>query len=145
MPQRPVRSLVAKQTVLTAAAETTVAEAARLMKQRQLGAVMIVRDDGGLLGIFTERDALFRVLAEGRDPKATSLAEVMTARPQTIAPDKPFGHALLMMYEGGFRHVPVVELGKPIGMVSARDALGPELQEFESEVQRRTRIGEILG
>ncbi len=145
MPQRPVRSLVAKQTILTAAAETTVAEAARLMKQRQLGAVMIVRDDGRLLGIFTERDAVFRVLAEGRDPKATSLAEVMTARPQTIAADKPFSHALLMMYEGGFRHVPVVELGKPIGMVSARDALSPELQEFESEVQRRTRIGEILG
>jgi len=145
MPQRPVRSLIAKQKTLTAAAELTVAEATRLMKQRQVGAVMIVQDDGRLLGIFTERDAVFRVLAEGRDPKATSLAQVMTAHPQTIAADKPFGHALLMMYEGGFRHVPVVEDGKPVGMVSARDALGLELQEFESEVQRRTRIGEILG
>ena len=69
----------------------------------------------------------------------------MTAHPQTIGPDKPFGHALLMMYESGFRHVPVVEHGKPIGMVSARDALGPELQEFESELERRQHIGEILG
>ena len=50
-----------------------------------------------------------------------------------------------MMYESGFRHVPVVEHGKPIGMVSARDALGPELQEFESELERRQHIGEILG
>jgi signal-transduction protein with cAMP-binding, CBS, and nucleotidyltransferase domain len=145
MPQRPVRSIIARQKILTAAAEITVAEATRLMKKRTLGAVMIVDDHGQLLGIFTERDAVFRVLADGRDPKTTKLSEVMTAHPQTIAPDKPFGHALLMMYEGGFRHVPVVENGKPIGMVSARDALGPELQEFESEVQRRTRIGEILG
>ena len=145
MPQRPIRSIIANQKILTAAAEITVAEATRLMKKRTLGAMMIVDDHGRLLGIFTERDAVFRVLADGRDPKTTKLAEVMTAHPQTIAPDKPFGHALLMMYEGGFRHVPVVENGKPVGVVSARDALGPELQEFESEVQRRTRIGEILG
>jgi signal-transduction protein with cAMP-binding, CBS, and nucleotidyltransferase domain len=145
MPQRPVRSIIAKQKILTAAAEISVAEATRLMKTRTLGAVMIVDEQGRLRGIFTERDAVFRVLADGRDPKTTKLAEVMTAQPQTIGPDKPFGHALLMMYEGGFRHVPVVEHGKPIGMVSARDALGPELQEFESEVQRRARIGEILG
>jgi CBS domain-containing protein len=145
MPQRPIRSIIAKQKILTAAAEITVAEATRLMKKRTLGAVMIVDHHGRLLGIFTERDAVFRVLADGRDPNTTKLAEVMTADPQTITADKPFGHALLLMYEGGFRHVPVVENGKPVGMVSARDALGPELQEFESEVQRRTRIGEILG
>jgi CBS domain-containing protein len=145
MPQRPVRHLIAKQKILTAAAEITVAEATRLMKKRKLGAVMIVKDDGELLGIFTERDAVFRVLADGRDPTTTRLSEVMTAQPQTIAPDKPFSQALLMMYEGGFRHVPVVENGKPVGMVSARDALGLELQDFESEMQRRTRIGEILG
>ena len=145
MPQRPIRSIIAKQKILTASSEITVSEAARLMKKKALGSVMVVKDDGRLVGIFTERDALFRVLAEGRDPKATTLADVMTPQPQTIAPDKPFGHALLMMYDGGYRHVPVVEHGKPIGMVSTRDALGPELQEFESEVQRRTRIGEILG
>jgi CBS domain-containing protein len=145
MPQRPIRSIIAKQKLLTAAGHVTVAEAARLMKKRTLGAVMIVDDAGHLAGIFTERDAVFRVLAEGRDPKATRLSEVMTPHPQTISADKPFAHALLMMYEGGFRHVPVVEGGKPIGMVSARDVLEPELQEFESEIQRRARIGEILG
>ena len=145
MPQRPIRSVIAKQKVLTATAEITVTAAARLMKKKSVGAVMVVKDNGRLAGIFTERDALFRVLAEGRDPKTTRLSDVMTAQPQTITPEKPFGHALLMMYESGFRHVPVVEDGKPVGMVSARDVLGPELQEFESEVQRRTRIGEILG
>ncbi len=145
MSQRPIRSVIAKQKVLTATAEITVTDAARLMKKKSVGAVMVVKDNGRLAGIFTERDALFRVLAEGRDPKTTRLSDVMTAQPQTITPEKPFGHALLMMYESGFRHVPVVEDGKPVGMVSARDVLGPELQEFESELQRRTRIGEILG
>jgi signal-transduction protein with cAMP-binding, CBS, and nucleotidyltransferase domain len=145
MPQRPVRSMITKQKILTATAEISVSDAARLMKKKSVGAVMVVKDNGCLAGIFTERDAVFRVLAEGRDPKTTRLADVMTPQPQTIAPEKPFGHALLMMYESGFRHVPVVEDGKPVGMVSARDALGPELQEFESELQRRTRIGEILG
>jgi signal-transduction protein with cAMP-binding, CBS, and nucleotidyltransferase domain len=145
MPQRPIRSVIAKQKVLTATAEITVTDAARLMKKKSVGAVMVVKDNGRLAGIFTERDAVFRVLAEGRDPKTTRLSEVMTAQPQTITAEKPFGHALLMMYESGFRHVPVVEDGKPVGMVSARDVLGPELQEFESELQRRTRIGEILG
>jgi CBS domain-containing protein len=146
MPERPIRSIIAKQKILTATAEITVAEAARLMKKKSVGAVMVVKKDNGrLTGVFTERDAVFRVLAEGRDPKTTRLSDVMTPEPQTIAPEKPFGHALLMMYESGFRHVPVVEDGKPVGMVSARDALGPELQAFESELQRRTRIGEILG
>ena len=53
--------------------------------------------------------------------------------------------ALLMMYEGGFRHVPVVEKGRPVGMVSARDELGPELAQFQSELDDREHIGEILG
>jgi CBS domain-containing protein len=137
--------IIEKQRIVTAAAGTTVAEAARMMKRSDVGAMMVVEDEGRLVGIFTERDVLYRVVAEGRNAKTTRLAEVMTSAPQTIHPDKPFGLALLMMYESGFRHVPVVEKGLPIGMVSARDALGPELQEFEFELQRRERIGEILG
>jgi signal-transduction protein with cAMP-binding, CBS, and nucleotidyltransferase domain len=115
------------------------------MKKRNVGAVIVVRHDGHLAGIFTERDVVFRVIAEGRDPRTTHLSDVMTHDPRTIAPDKPFEHALLMMYDGGFRHVPVVENGRPIGMVSARDALGPELQDFDTEIERRQRIQEILG
>jgi CBS domain-containing protein len=122
----------------------TVAEAARRMKERRVGALLVMRE-GRLAGIFTERDALFRVLAEGRDPAATRLADVMSANPRTIAPDRPFGHALHMMHEGGFRHVPVVEEGRPIGVVSARDALGPELEAFVGELDDRERIFEVLG
>jgi len=145
MPARPIRTLIKEQQILVAVAKTTVSEAARLMEKHEVGAIMVVDAHGCLSGIFTERDALFRVLATGRDPATTRLSEVMTKKPQTIHPDKPVGHALHMMYENGFRHVPVVENGRPVGMVSARDALGPELQEFESDVQRRQQIGEILG
>jgi CBS domain-containing protein len=143
MPDRSVRTVIDNQTVVTASSETTVAEAAVLMKRRKVGALIVV-DGGRLAGIFTERDALFRVVAEGRDPQTTRLADVMTRDCQTIGPDKPLGHALHMMYEGGFRHVPVVENGTPVGMVSARDALGPELQAFESELVKRDHIREIL-
>src|SRR5215471_20172184 len=99
MPQRPIRSIIDKQHPLTAPRTTTVADAAKMMKDHHVSAVMVV-DAGKLAGIFTERDALFRVIAEGRNPKSTSVESVMTANPQTISPDRPFLQALIMMHEG---------------------------------------------
>ena len=61
----------------------------------------------------------------------------MTRNPQTIHPDKAFPDALHLMHEGGFRHVPVVEDGRPVGVISARDALGPELEDFIYELLRQ--------
>jgi CBS domain-containing protein len=144
MPQRPIRTIIEDQKPVTATADMSVAAASRLMKQQRIGAILVL-DGNRLAGIFTERDALFRVVAEGRDPAATRLAEVMTPNPRTIAPDRPFGHALHIMYEGEFRHVPVVEDGRPLGMVSARDALGPDLREFIRDLDTRNHIAEILG
>jgi CBS domain-containing protein len=144
MPNRPVSQLVKNQRILTATATMSVAEAAAAMRDAKVGAIMVLNGPR-LAGIFTERDALYRVLAAGKDPKRTTLGDVMTADPTTIAADKPFGHALHMMYERGFRHVPVVENGLPIGMVSARDALGPEMEQFEAELRERQHLTEILG
>lgn len=144
MSHRPIRSIIETQKLLTAESTTTVSDAARLMRENKTGALLVC-EGGRLVGVFTERDALFRVTAEERDPKTTLLAEVMTPDPQTIGPEKPLGHALHMMFEGGFRNVPVVENGRPIGMVSARDALGPELKEFVAEMDQREHIAEILG
>lgn len=144
MPQRAISTIIEDQEPVIASSDITVAAAARLMKLHRIGALLVV-DDGRLAGIVTERDVLFRVVAEGRDPSATRVADVMTANPRTISPDRPFGHALHLMHEGEFRHVPVVENGRPLGMVSARDALGTELQQFISDLDTRTHIGEILG
>jgi CBS domain-containing protein len=144
MSHRPIRSIIENRRPLTAESTTTVREAARLMQQYETGALLVCEADR-LVGVFTERDALFRVTAADRDPKTTRLVDVMTPHPQTIAPDKPLGHALHMMYEGGFRNVPVIEDGRVVGLVSARDALGPELKAFVEEMDEREHIAEILG
>lgn len=134
-----IREVMEKKKLLTAPPETTVRKAAELMAQRQVGAVMVI-EEGRLVGIFTERDAVFRVVARGLDSQTTALADVMTAAPKTIAPDKSFGYALLVMHENGFRHLPVIENGELVGVVSARDALDPDLEEFVSESDRRKHI-----
>ncbi len=140
---RTIRAIIEDREPLTAPAQITVGEAARLMKQRQYSAVMVV-EDGKLAGIFTERDALFKVTAEGRDAQTTPLSEVMTRTPHTIHPDKPFADALHLMHVNGFRHVPVVEDGRPVGIVSARDALGPELEDVIYEWIRQEQVHDIL-
>ena len=144
MPTRPVSEVIANQALVLASPRASVSEAAELMKKCTVGA-LLVTEGRHCVGSFTERDALFRVLAPGLDPKTTSLADVMTRKPQTITSDRPFGHALHLMYEGGFRHVPVVDKGELVGVVSARDALSSDLAQFESDVEDREHIAEILG
>jgi len=139
MLDEPVRNVMERKKLLMAAPDTSVSTAAKLMAESKVSAVMVVAGKR-LVGIFTERDAVFRVIAPGRDVNATRLAEVMTRDPMTVAPGESFGYALLMMHEKGFRHVPVVENGEPIGIVSARNALDPDLEEFESEARRRQNI-----
>jgi len=125
-----------RRNVLKASPATSVSEAAVLMANKNVGAVLVIEDDR-LVGIFTERDIVFRVIARGLDVRTTRLADVMTPAPHTIEPDRPFGYALTIMHEHGFRHLPVTEQGKPIGIISARSAMDPELEDFVSEARRR--------
>jgi CBS domain-containing protein len=133
---RPVKDVMRREKLLKAPPDTAMGKVAKLMESKGVGAIMVIADDQ-IVGICTERDIVFRVVAKGLDPDATRLGDVMTANPQTIAPDKPFGTALLLMHERGFRHLPVVQDGKVVGMVSSRSALDPSLEEFVSEEQRR--------
>ena len=135
----PIKSVIEPRKLVVAAPDTSVSEAARLMKQGKVGALLVV-EKGLLIGIFTERDALFRVMAGGLDPDSTLLRDVMTRDPTTVTPDESFGYALLLMHENGFRHAPVVEQGRPVGVVSARHALDPDLEEFTAEAERRKAI-----
>jgi CBS domain-containing protein len=139
-----IREVMEQRKLLTASPDTTVSQAARLLASRNVGAVVVVENER-LVGIFTERDIVFRVVARGCDPQSTRVADVMTASPLTIGPDKTYGHALLMMHEGGFRHVPVIENGKLVGIVSSRNALDPDMEEFIVESQRRKHIKATLG
>lgn len=135
-----VRSVMQRR-VLKAPPQTLVNEAAKLMANRNVGAIMVV-EAARLVGICTERDIVFRVVALGHDVRTTRIADVMTPAPVTVDPDKPFGYALLRMHEGGFRHLPVIKDGKIVGIVSARNAMDPALEEFEHEVRRRNRYQE---
>ena len=133
---QPVRSVMQRKKVLKAQPDTLVSDAAKLMAGKNAGAVMVV-DADRLVGIFTERDIAYRVVAQGLDARTTRIGDVMTPAPETVEPDRPFGYALLRMHERGFRHLPVIEHGKLIGIVSARSAMDPSLEEFVSEAQRR--------
>jgi CBS domain-containing protein len=125
--------------LVTTASQASVFEVAELMLRHRVGAVLVV-EGGSLIGIFTERDAVFRVLAAGRDAHTVRVGEVMTPQPVTVGPEASFGHAMLLMHERGFRHVPVVEDGRLVGIVSARDALDPELEDFICEERRREAL-----
>jgi CBS domain-containing protein len=141
MQMRSLRTIVAGRPPVTAIRTSTVADAARQMKQRNVGSVLVL-DGTRLVGIFTERDALFRVLAADRDPATTTIGEVMTPQPQTMHPDEPFVRALRAMHEGKFRHLPVVEFGRPIGIVSVRDALDEDLTELRWDLEQREEARE---
>ena len=138
----PVGSVMERKKLLKVSPQTLVNSAARLMARKRVGAVLVVEDQR-LVGIFTERDIAFRVVARGLDPRMTRLADVMTPTPATVAPDKPFGYALVRMHEGGFRHLPVVREGKIVGIVSARSAMDPALEEFVYEGRRRERYQDV--
>jgi CBS domain-containing protein len=137
---QPVRDVMQREKVLKAPPHTLVGKAARLMAKKNVGAVMVV-DGGRLVGIFTERDVVFRVVARGLDAESTRISEVMTRAPESIGPDRPFGYALHVMHEGGFRHLPVIERGRILGIVSARSAMDPQLEDFVSEARRREHFG----
>jgi CBS domain-containing protein len=140
---RTISEITRNQTILTLPPETSVRTAARAMAEKNVGSVMVVEKEK-LVGIFTERDGLFRVLAGGVDPDTTELSAVMTRRVMTIAPDGLVVNALHLMHDHGFRHMPVVEDGRPIGMVSVRDALGSEIVTFEHQTAFKERLAEVM-
>jgi CBS domain-containing protein len=131
-----------KRKLLKVAPSTTVGETARQMAAKGVGAALVM-DSGHLVGIFTERDAVFRVIARGLPPDTTPLAEVMTPSPLTLGSNAAFGTALALMHKSGFRHVPVVDDGKLLGMVSARNALDPEMEDFVAEARRREYFANV--
>ena len=128
--------VIGRQTLAILAGDQTVRDAANLMAARKIGAVLIGQGTT-LTGIFTERDLAIKIVAAGRDPEKVRLSEVMTARPDTIRPDQTAYEALQQMSKGGYRHLPVVDNGKLMGMVSIRDIYAAMLRELEDELHDR--------
>jgi CBS domain-containing protein len=130
-----VYDLVKDRKVYSIDADRTVVEAARFMMEHNIGALPVVRN-GELVGIFSERDIMNRVVAVGRMPGTTKVSEVMTANPRVISPDESVDECLFLMREFGFRHVPICE-GKDVkGLISLRDLLMRYVAQKEAESRR---------
>jgi CBS domain-containing protein len=112
----------------------TVLETVRAMVERNIGAVPVLHN-GKLVGIFSERDLMRRVVAEGRDPRGTCMAEVMTDDPLSVGTTEELENCMALMRRHGFRHLPVCHEGQLIGMVSLRDILLHDLNEKDDEVR----------
>lgn len=117
-----ISEIMREHRVLSVDAEQTVIEAARLMTEFNIGAVPVLRD-GALIGIFSERDLMRRVVAGGRSPAMTKVSEVMTSKPQTVSADADVDECMQLMREAGFRHLPVMEGAKLLGLISLRDIM----------------------
>jgi len=130
---RDLADIILDQDPLILPHTATVLAACREMRERRAGSVVVTGDDGRLAGIFTGRDAVCRVLAEGRSARTTKLGEVMTAGPKTLSPKKKAIDALRLMSEGGFRHVPLIEDGRIAGVVSRGDFRGEEQERLDYE------------
>ena len=139
MRRRIIPDVIGEQVLAKLPPSAKVREAARLMRDRRVGSVLVVRD-GRLAGIFTTRDLVDRVVAAGLSPERTRLDAVMTSHPDTIQPSALAMDALRRMQDGGYGHLPVVDHGSLVGIVSGRDFSGEEKARLDYE----TRLWERL-
>ena len=137
---RKMSEIVRDQNPVTLQPNATVREACQCMRDRRVGAILVTEADQRLLGIFTGRDAVHRVLADGKSAATTKLDEVMTRDPTTIPPGKTAIEALRLMQDGRYRHVPIVDGDKVVGIVSRYDFSGIELDRFDEETGLWERI-----
>lgn len=125
--------------IVALAPSATVLEAAQVMTDRSIGAVLVM-DDGRLLGIFTERDVLRRVVATGRDPAATALGEVMTREVLTCSPATSLAECREIMTARRLRHLPVIGPDGLCGIISSGDVLALQVSEQEGTIQDLSRF-----
>ena len=147
MPGRPVRAILHRRRsgpdLVSARPDETVRDAACRMAENGCGSILVAEDER-LLGIFTERDLLVRVAAAGLDLARTKLRDVMTAEPETIRAEESVAEAVRRMDEGCFRHLPVVDGDRVLGVVSTRDIPALVMGRMAKELDRRHRLAERI-
>jgi CBS domain-containing protein len=130
---KPIRALKVRLPIIVRR-EASVREAIRSMVRNSVGCVLI-EDDERLVGIFSERDVLTKVIGKGLDPDETLVESVMTADPETLTPESNISYALNKMSVGGFRHVPLIdERGRPVAVVSMRDVVDYVVDLFPGDI-----------
>ncbi|MDX6750050.1 CBS domain-containing protein [Geminicoccaceae bacterium 1502E] len=143
MPNRPVRELIERDHLVRAGPQDSVRRAAKVMAEQKCGCILVMEGEL-LLGVFTERDLLWRVVAEGRDVETTRLAEVMTSEVDTIAAEEPVKSAIRRMDEFGYRYLPVIDGDRVIGVISTRHLPFGEVLAMQWELDERHAVAERL-
>jgi CBS domain-containing protein len=137
---RRIADIIKNQKVASLPPSATVRQAAKTMAKRNIGAIMVIDENDRLVGVFTERDMVKRVVAEGLDVEKTPVEKVMTRNPKTMPSSESTLVALRQMREAGYRHLPIVDNGKLKGVVSTRDFIGAELKQLEIETAFRGAV-----
>lgn len=114
--------------------QVTVHGAVQVMNQHKIGCTLVL-EDGALVGIFTERDILARVVAGGLDPKTTLVRSVMTTPVRTVTPSTAIDEVMSLMFEKNIRHIPVVEDGKVVSLISIGDVNRWMVQMHKAEAE----------
>lgn len=145
MIHRNIGELLGQHRVVSLPAGASVREAARRMKAAHVASVIVTAPiDEHIEGIFTERDLTDRVVADGLDPDHTPLSMVMTPCPITADPATSVAEALRRMAGNNLRHLPVVQNGHVVGVVSMRDVMGEELMVLEREKEMMDSLTEVI-
>ncbi len=143
MARTPVRQIIQRDTLVSTAPTTTVKAAADEMARHRCGSIVVMEDEA-VVGIFTERDLLLRVIHAGLDPAGTTVAEVMTQGPDTIDAEAPVADAIRAMDEFSYRYLPVMEDGRCIGVVSTRHLPFSTVVGMEWELEERHSLAERI-
>ena len=139
MLRRIIPDVIGRRQVVHLGGQATARQAAKLMRKHNVGAVLIIEDET-LKGILTVNDMTYRVIAEGRDPDKTLLGQVMTPDPDSVSSDTTAIEALRLMQDCDYRHLPIVDGGRVMGLVSRRDFHGVEKARLDDETALWERI-----
>lgn len=143
MPNRTVQQIIDKSEPVIVEYDTPIIDLVRSMASAGQDAALVVRN-GKTVGIVTESDLARRVILTGLDTQATAVEKIMTRDTVIVRPERLFGQALYLMHEYNVRHIPVVDKGRPCGVVSASDALIPDIQSYAHDVEMLDHIAEII-
>lgn len=113
----------------------TICDAVKVMVDAGVGAVAVLQPDGSLAGMFTERDLMTRVVARHKDPETTTVQEAMTKDPVTVPESTPLEQALEIMVTNDFRHLPIMDGDRVLGIASVRRVLKHKLDEEKEELE----------
>jgi len=135
MQRKIIPDIVKRKSIASVVGEDSITKAAKMMADANIAALIVLNQDDMITGILTERDLTQRVMAKGLDANTTLCQAIMTANPDTLEASSSAGDALELMQSRGYRHLPVAEDGKCVGMVSIRDLYAAAKETLEENIR----------